>query len=186
MNDATTKRISAGCTRRVGCERWYSLDRSLVLCVAAAWGRGASAALANVRIGIPVGSKNFVPEEVDHREIAIGVHMVDKVKLLLTPEPSEARKPRSFGMVLLVEKNVCAERRRAGDGHCNEQIEWKNQKHPTCDDDCGDEKVRCVVPLVVAMDGGHQMPLGIVCVMKPDVVSVEDAADPVMSEAIME
>ena len=70
---------------------------------------GASAALANVRIRTPVGSENFVPEEVDHCEIAIGVHMVDKVKLLPTPEPSEAHKPRSFGMVLLVEKYVCAE-----------------------------------------------------------------------------
>ena len=84
-------------------------------------------------------------------------------------------------MVLLVKIYVGAERRRAGGGHYEEQIDRKNKKHPTCDDDCGDEKVRCVVPLVVAMDGGHQMPLGIVCVMKPDVVSVENAADPVMT-----
>jgi hypothetical protein len=30
------------------------------------------------------------------------------------------------------------------------------------------------------------MALRIECVMKPDVVSVEDAADPVMTEAVME
>ena len=80
--------------------------------------RGQSAAyhagLANIHVGISVGSENSVPEEVDHREIAVRVQMVDKVKLLLAPEPSEACEPRSFGMVLLVKIYVRAERHRAG------------------------------------------------------------------------
>jgi hypothetical protein len=77
-------------------------------------------------VGIPVGSENSVPEEVDYREIAVRVQKVDKVKLLLASEPSEACEPRSFRMVLLVQKYVYAERHRAGSGHCEEQIEWKN------------------------------------------------------------
>ena len=123
--------------------------------VAPSAGTGPARLLADVRIWTPVGSENFIPEEVDHCEIAIPVHMVDKVKLLLTLEPSEPCKPRSFGMVLLVEKYVCAERRCAGGGHYDKQIEWKNQKHRACDHKGGDKKVRCVVPLVVAPDGGH-------------------------------
>jgi hypothetical protein len=137
-------------------------------------------------VGIPVGSENSVPEEVDHREIAVRVRMVDKVKLLLASEPSEACEPRSFGMVLLVKKYVYTERHRAGSGHHEEQIEWKKQIHPTCEDDYGDEKVRRVVSVVATIDRGHEMALRIECVMKPDVVSVEDAADPVMTEAVME
>jgi hypothetical protein len=39
-----------------------------------------------------VGSEKFVPEEVNHCEIAVGMQMVDEVKLLLAPEPSEARE----------------------------------------------------------------------------------------------
>jgi hypothetical protein len=54
---------------------------------------------------MPVGHENSIPEEVDHREIAVRVQMVDKVKLLFASEPSEACEPRSFSMVLLV-KNV--------------------------------------------------------------------------------
>ena len=140
----------------------------------------------NIHVGISVGSEKSVPEEVDHREIAVRVQMVDEVKLLLAPEPSEACEARSFGMVLLVKIYVRAERRRAGSGHYEEQIERKNEKHPTCDEDCGDEKVGRVVSFVATMGGGHQMALGIVCMMKSDVVPVEDAAYSVMAEAVME
>jgi len=89
-------------------------------------------------------------------------------------------------MVLLVKIYVGAERRRAGGGDYEEQIERKNKKHSPCDEDCRDEKVGGVVSFVAAMGGGCQMALGIVCMMKSDVVSVEDAANPVMTEAVME
>ena len=46
--------------------------------------------LANVRVGTSVGSEKPVPKGVDHREIAVRMQMVDEVKLLLAPEPSEA------------------------------------------------------------------------------------------------
>ena len=45
--------------------------------------------LTNIRVGTSVGSEKPVPERVDHAEIAVCVQMVDEVKLLLAPEPSE-------------------------------------------------------------------------------------------------
>ena len=107
--------------------------------------------------------------------------MMDEVKLLFAPKPSEACKARFFGMVLLVKIYVGAERRRAGGGHYEEQIDRKNKKHPTCDEDCRDQKVGRVVSFVATMGRGDQMSLGIVCMMKSEVVPVEDAAYPVMA-----
>jgi hypothetical protein len=65
--------------------------------------------LANVRVRTSVGSENSVPEEVDHREIAVRAQMVDEVKLLFAPEPSEAREVRTFDVVLLVQIYVRVE-----------------------------------------------------------------------------
>ena len=142
--------------------------------------------LTNVGVGISVGSEKSVPEEVDHREIAVRVQMVDKVKLLLSPKPSEACEARSFGVVLLVEIHVRAERRRTGDSHHDEQIERKKKKHCSCAEDCRDEKVGRVVSFVASMSRGYQMALRIVCMMKSDVVTVENTAHSVMAKAIME
>ena len=89
-------------------------------------------------------------------------------------------------MVLLVKIYVGAERSRASGGDYEEQIERKKTKHPTSDQDCGNEKVGCVVSFVATMAGGHQMAIGVVCMMESDVVPVENAANPVMTEAIME
>jgi hypothetical protein len=88
-------------------------------------------------------------------------------------------------MVLLVEKYVCAKAHRTGSDHYDKQIERKNQKHPTCDDDSRIEKIRRVVSLVATIVGGHQMVLRVVRVIESDVVSIKDAADPVMTEAEM-
>jgi len=49
-----------------------------------------------------------------------------------------------------------------------------------------DEKVGRVVSFVMTMSRRHQMSLGIVCMMKSEVVPVEDAANPMMTEAVME
>src|SRR5271166_910608 len=142
--------------------------------------------LTNVSVGISVGSKQSVPEEIDHGEVAVRVQMMDKVKLLLAPEPSEACEDRLFGVVLLVKIYVRAERPRAGGGHYDKQSERKNKKHRTCYEDRRDEKVGSVVAVVATIRGGHQMALGIMCMMKLDVVPVEDAAYSVMAEAVME
>ena len=49
----------------------------------------SSVGLTDVRVGTLVGPEKPVPEGVDHSEISVRVQMVDEVKLLLTPEPSE-------------------------------------------------------------------------------------------------
>ena len=102
--------------------------------------------------------------------------MVDEVKLLLAPEPSEAREFRSFDMVFLVKIHMCVERRGAGGGYYKEQIERKDQKHPPCDKDRWDKKVGRVVSFVAAIDRGNEMTPGIVRMMKSDVVPVKETA----------
>ena len=89
-------------------------------------------------------------------------------------------------MVLLVKVDVGAERSRASGGDYEEQIERKKTNHPTSDEDCWNEKVGCVVSFVATMAGGHQMAIGVVCMMKSDVVPVENAAYPVMAKTVME
>ena len=142
--------------------------------------------LANIDVGILVGSEKSVPKEVDHRKISVRVQMVDEVKLLFALEPSEAREARSCDVVLLIEMYVRVKRRRAGCDHYEVQIERHNKKHSTSDEDRGDEKVGRVVSFVATIGGRHEMALGIMCMMKSDVVSVEDAAYSVMAKAIME
>jgi hypothetical protein len=127
-----------------------------------------------------------VPEEVNHCEISVRVQMVDEVKLLLAPEPSEACKARPFDVVFLVKIHVRIERRRAGSDHYEEQVERKNKKYRTGDEDRRDEKVGRVVSLVTTIGGGHEVTLGVIPMMKSYVVPVKDAAYPVVTEAIME
>jgi hypothetical protein len=112
--------------------------------------------------------------------------MVDEVKLLLAPEPSEACEPRSFDVVFLVKIYVCVERHRAARDHYEEQVERKHKKYRTGDEDRGDEKVRRIVSFVTPIGGGDEVALGIVRMMKSNVVPVKDAAYPVVTEAIME
>jgi hypothetical protein len=89
-------------------------------------------------------------------------------------------------MVLLVKIYVGAERRRAGGGHYEEQIDRKDKKHPACDEKCRDQKVGGVVSFVTTMSRRDQVSLGIVCMVKSEVVPVEDAAYPVMAKNVME
>jgi hypothetical protein len=45
------------------------------------------------RIDAPVGTEKPIPEIVDHRKIAIGVPVVEKMELLLSPEPGKSSQP---------------------------------------------------------------------------------------------
>ena len=83
------------------------------------------------------------------------------MKLLLAPEPRKACEFRPFDMVLPVKIYMCIERRRAGDGHYEEQIERKNKKYSPSNEDRGDEKVGGVVSFVASVGGGHEMTFGI-------------------------
>jgi hypothetical protein len=111
--------------------------------------------------------------------------MMDKVKLLFAPEPCEACKTRFFGVVFFVKVNVGPERRHAGASHYHKKVERKDKEHSARDEACRNEKVRRVVSLIAMMSGAHQMASGIVCMMESDVVPVEYAAYPMMTEAVM-
>ena len=40
-----------------------------------------------------IGAEQPIPEEIDHREIAVPIAVVDEMELLLSPEPGKAAKP---------------------------------------------------------------------------------------------
>src|SRR6266404_8186028 len=62
-----------------------------------------------------IGIENPIPEEMDHREIAVRVPVMNEMQFLFPSEPCKSLKPRSLYMVLLIEKDVCVERRRTRD-----------------------------------------------------------------------
>jgi hypothetical protein len=59
-----------------------------------------------------IGTENRIPEEMDHREIAVRVPVMNEVQFLFASEPCKPLKPRSLYVVFLVEKDVRVERRR--------------------------------------------------------------------------
>ena len=56
-----------------------------------------------------IGTENSIPEEMDHREIAVGMPVMNEVKFLFASEPSKPLKPRSLYVVFIVEKHVRVE-----------------------------------------------------------------------------
>ena len=58
-----------------------------------------------------IGTENPIPEEMDHREIAVRVPVMNEVQFLFASEPCKPLKPRSLYVVFLVEKDVRVERR---------------------------------------------------------------------------
>src|SRR5216683_6496099 len=59
-----------------------------------------------------IGTENPIPEEMDHREIAVRVPVMNEMQFLFASEPCKPLKPRSLYVVFLVEKDVRVERRR--------------------------------------------------------------------------
>ena len=45
------------------------------------------------RIDAPIGTEKPIPEIVDYRKIAIGMPVVKKMELLLSPEPGKSSQP---------------------------------------------------------------------------------------------
>jgi hypothetical protein len=56
-----------------------------------------------------IGTENPIPEEMDHREIAVRVPVMNEVQFLFASEPCKPLKPRSLYVVFLVEKDVRVE-----------------------------------------------------------------------------
>src|SRR5258708_7454650 len=72
-----------------------------------------------------VGTENPIAEEMDHREIAVRVPVMNEVQFLFPSEPSKLLKPRSLHVVFLVEKDMRVERRRTCDYLNHEEIDWQ-------------------------------------------------------------
>jgi hypothetical protein len=62
-----------------------------------------------------IGTENPIPEEMDHREIAVRVPVMNEMQFLFPSEPCKSLKPRSLYVVFLVEKDMRVERRRTRD-----------------------------------------------------------------------
>src|SRR5262249_33947209 len=58
-----------------------------------------------------IGTEDPIPEEMDHREIAVRVPVMNEMQFLFPPEPCKSLKAGSLYMVFLVEKDVRIERR---------------------------------------------------------------------------
>src|SRR5262249_37485 len=74
-----------------------------------------------------IGTENPIPEEMDHREIAVRVPMMNEMQFLFPSEPCKSLKPRSLYVVFLIEKDVPVERRPTPDYLSHEEIEWKHE-----------------------------------------------------------
>jgi hypothetical protein len=62
-----------------------------------------------------IGTENPIPEEMDHREIAVRVPVMNEVQFLFASEPCKPLHPRSLYVVFLVEKDVRVKRQRTCD-----------------------------------------------------------------------
>jgi hypothetical protein len=55
------------------------------------------------RLDAAIGAEKPIPEIIDHGKIAIGMAVVDKMEVLLLPEPGKAPKPWFCNMILFIE-----------------------------------------------------------------------------------
>ena len=90
-----------------------------------------------------ISTKNPIPEEMDHREIAVRVPVMNKMQFLFPSEPCKSLKPRSLYVVFLVEIDMRVERRRTRDYLSHEEIDWQYeictrsyQKHRNEEEGC--------------------------------------------------
>ena len=74
-----------------------------------------------------IGTENPIPEEMDHREIAVRMPMMNEVQFLFPSEPCKPLKPRSVYVVFLVEEDVRVERHRTCDYLNDEEIDRQYQ-----------------------------------------------------------
>src|SRR6266852_5161518 len=72
-----------------------------------------------------ISTENPIPEEMDHREIAVRVPVMNEVQFLFASEPCKPLHPRSLYVVFLVEKDVRVERHRTCDYLNHEEIDWQ-------------------------------------------------------------
>jgi len=98
-----------------------------------------------------IGTENPIPEEMDHREIAVCVPVMNEVQFLFPSEPCKPLKPRSLYVVFLVEKDVRVEGRRTCNYLNHQEI---NRQYEVCTSSCQkhrNEEEGCIVAFVTAV-----------------------------------
>ena len=95
-----------------------------------------------------IGTKNPIPEEMDHREIAVRVPVMNEMQFLFPSEPCKSLKPRSLYVVFLVEIDMRVERRRARDFLSHEEIDWQYEVCTRSYQKHRNEEEGCVVAFV--------------------------------------
>jgi hypothetical protein len=92
-----------------------------------------------------IGTEDPIPEEMDHREIAPRVLVMNEMQLLFPSEPCKPSKPRSLYMVFLVKKDVCVERRRTCDYLNHEEFYRQCEVRTPTHQEHRNEEERCIV-----------------------------------------
>src|SRR5215472_6738358 len=98
-----------------------------------------------------IGTKNLIPDEMDHREIAVRVPVMNEMQFLFPSEPCKSLKPRSLYVVFLVEKHVRVKRRCTCDYLSHEEIGWQYEICTRSYQKDGNEEEGCVVAFVTAV-----------------------------------
>src|ERR1700730_17111283 len=98
-----------------------------------------------------IGTENPIPEEMDHREIAVRVPMMNEVQFLFASEPCKPLKPRSLYVVFLVEKDVRVERRRTCNYLNHEEINGQYEICTSSHQKHRNEEEGCIVAFVTAV-----------------------------------
>src|SRR5262249_49728263 len=96
-------------------------DRDFPAPVPAALGRAIR--MSRSSIWPSIGTENPIPEEMDHREIAVRIPMMNEVQFLFPSKPCKPLQPRSLYVVFLVEEDVRVERHRTCDYLNDEEID---------------------------------------------------------------
>ena len=118
-----------------------------------------------------IGTENPIPEEMDHREIAVRVPVMNEVQFLFASEPCKPLHPRSLYVVFLVEKDVRVKRQRTCDHLNREEIDWQYKVCTRSYQKHRDEEEGRIVAFVTEVRSRDEMIFGIVGVMEIDVVA---------------
>jgi hypothetical protein len=132
-----------------------------------------------------IGTENPIPEEMNHREIAVRVPVMNEVQFLFPSEPCKPVKSRSLYVVFLVEKDMRVERRRVCDCLNHEEIEWQYEVCTRSHQKHRNEEEGCIVAFVTEVRPRNEMIFGIVGVMEVDVVLEEPTAHWMVAELVM-
>src|SRR5258708_3242847 len=98
-----------------------------------------------------IGTENPIPEEMDHREIAVRVPVMNEVQFLFASEPCKPLKLRSLYVVFLVEKDVRVERRRTCNYLNHEEINGQYEVCTSSHQKHRNEEEGCIVAFVTAV-----------------------------------